>query len=331
VPRIGLVSGTSTIELDGQYRLLREEAGAVPRAALSTLAVTGPDAVDYLQSQLTQDVEALADGEGAYAALLDRKGHMRSDMRVLRVSGAEILLLLEEVGREAVLGHLRMYSIGREVEVEDRSDAHGLVSVAGPAAFELTGIAPLPGEHAHSPARVGEVDVRAVRTDLGVDLLCAADKAEELLAALADLGVQRADEEALEILRVESGRPRFGREMTTQTIPQEAGINERAVSFTKGCYIGQETVARLHYKGKPNRYLRGLKLSGPAAAGDPVRLGDRELGTIGTVALSPAHGRIALAILRREAEPGDVVAVGEGTEATVVEVPFTGAPGNAAA
>ena len=112
-------------------------------------------------------------------------------------------------------------------------------------------------------------------------------------------------------MRVESGRPRFGREMTTATIPQEAGINDRAVSFTKGCYIGQETVARLHYKGKPNRHLRGLRLAAPAAAGDPVRLGDRELGTIGTAVLSPARGPIALAILRREAEPGATVEVGE--------------------
>ena len=100
--------------------------------------------------------------------------------------------------------------------------------------------------------------------------------------------------------------------MTTATIPQEAGINERAVSFTKGCYIGQETVARLHYRGKPNRHLRGLRLARPGANGDPVRLGERELGTVGTAVLSPAHGPIALAILRREAEPGATVEVGDG-------------------
>jgi tRNA-modifying protein YgfZ len=123
-------------------------------------------------------------------------------------------------------------------------------------------------------------------------------------------------------VRVESGRPRFGREMTTATIPQEAGINERAISFTKGCYIGQETVARLHYKGKPNRSLRGLQLAGPAATGDPIRLGERELGTIGTAVLSPARGPVALAIVRREAEPGASVVVGDGIEAEVVELPF---------
>ena len=100
--------------------------------------------------------------------------------------------------------------------------------------------------------------------------------------------------------------------MTAETIPQEAGINERAVSFTKGCYIGQETVARLHYKGKPNRHLRGLRLSQPVEAGAVVMLGERELGKVGTAVLSPVHGPIALAILRREAEPGAEVQVDGG-------------------
>jgi folate-binding protein YgfZ len=142
-----------------------------------------------------------------------------------------------------------------------------------------------------------------------------------VVAALRSAGIEPVSEEAAEIVRVERGRPRFGAEMTTQTIPQEAGINERAVSFTKGCYIGQETVARLHYKGKPNRHLRGLRLAGPVRAGDPVVLGDREVGAVGTSVLSPARGPIALAILRREAEPGAAVIVGE-TAGEVVELPF---------
>jgi folate-binding protein YgfZ len=111
--------------------------------------------------------------------------------------------------------------------------------------------------------------------------------------------------------------------MTTETMPAEAGIVERAVSFDKGCYIGQETVARLHYRGRPNRHLRGLRLDRPAAGGDEVTLGERELGRVGTAVLSPAHGPIALAILRREAEPGGRVSIGtEGGEAEVVEPPF---------
>ncbi len=104
-------------------------------------------------------------------------------------------------------------------------------------------------------------------------------------------------------------------------MPQEAGINDRAVSFTKGCYIGQETVARLHYKGKPNRHLRLLEPSEPVAAGDAVVSAEgKEVGTIGTAVISPARGPLALAILRREAEPGAEVSVGETVKAVVAAV-----------
>ena len=215
-----------------------------------------------------------------------------------------------------------MYKIGRDVAVEDVSGERAVVSVIGPAASEIALGGPLAPEHAHRDAEVGGVACTAVATDVGVDLIVAAADAEAIGAALAGAGAEPVSEEAAEIVRVESGRPRFGREMTTATIPEEAGINERAVSFTKGCYIGQETVARLHYRGKPNRRLRGLRLAAPAAAGDPVQLGERELGSVGTAVVSPAHGPIALAIVRREAEPGATVAVGDGIEAEVVELPF---------
>jgi folate-binding protein YgfZ len=111
--------------------------------------------------------------------------------------------------------------------------------------------------------------------------------------------------------------------MDTATMPAEAGIVEEVVSFTKGCYIGQETVARLHYKGKPNRHLRGLRLSAAAAPGATLRLGEKEVGKLGGAAVSPALGPIGLAILRREAEPGAELRVGEdGVKAVVVDLPF---------
>ena len=130
-------------------------------------------------------------------------------------------------------------------------------------------------------------------------------------------------EEAAEGVRIESGRPRLGVDMGSNTIPQEAGLNDRAVSFTKGCYVGQETVARLHYRGKPNRHLRGLELSEPVEHGAPIMLGEKEVGTVGSACVSPRLGPIALALVRREAAPGDSVVVG-GVPATVVELPFAG-------
>jgi folate-binding protein YgfZ len=313
----------ATIELDGQYRALREEAGFLERSSRAEVLVKGADAAEFLQGQLTNDVEALGANEGCYAALLDRKGRIQSDLRVLRLETGEFWLDCEQPAAEAVLRHLRMYSVGREVEVEDVSEQWATISLLGPASADAAGTGPLPSEHSQRPHQRDGLEVLAVATDFGIDLIVRRERAAELRRQLAAAGVAEVSEEAAEIVRVESGRPRFGKEMTTETIPQEAGINERAVSFTKGCYIGQETVARLHYKGKPNRHLRGLRLTAPAVAGDPIRLGERELGRIGTAIVSPARGPIALAIVRREAAPGDSVEVGEdGAVAEVVELPF---------
>ena len=165
--------------------------------------------------------------------------------------------------------------------------------------------------------------MRLIVTDLGVDVLCEAADTEPVAAALIAAGAVPAAEDAAEVRRVETGRPRYGVELNDSVIPQEAGLNARAVSFEKGCYVGQETVARLHFRGKPNRHLRGLRLTGPAATGDALRLGEREVGHLGTVVASPAHGPIALALVRREAQPGDTVAVGDGdVRAEVVDLPF---------
>jgi folate-binding protein YgfZ len=154
-------------------------------------------------------------------------------------------------------------------------------------------------------------------------VICAADDTPRVREALLAAGATAVAESEAELVRVESGRPRYGIDLDDTTIPQEAALNDRAVSFTKGCYVGQETVARLHWRGKPNRHLRGLRLSEPAETGAPLRLGDREVGHLGTVAVSPTHGPIALAIVRREAAVGDTLTVGDGAvSAQVVELPF---------
>jgi tRNA-modifying protein YgfZ len=311
------------VELDGQYRALREGGGLVDRSERGKLVVSGPDAVDFLQGQLTNDLEALVPGDGCYAALLDRKGHMQADMRVLRLAEQEVWLDTEPGAADAVMRHLSTYRVGRQVEIAEPGSERAILSLVGPAAGDLIGTGPLAPEHAHRELEVGSVSCRAVATDLGIDLICPASEAPDVAGALVEAGAAQVSEPAAEILRVESGRPRFGREMSAATIPQEAGIDGRAVSFTKGCYIGQETVARLHYKGKPNRHLRGLRLEAPVTEDDPIALDDREVGRIGTAVISPAHGPIALAVIRREAEPGALVEVGEGgVGARVVELPF---------
>jgi tRNA-modifying protein YgfZ len=315
---------TVKVELDGQYRALRDLAGLVDRSERAKLVVTGSESVTYLQGQISNDVEAVAVGGGCYAALLDRKGHMRADLRVLRVADDELWLDTEAIAGSAVQRHLEMYKIGRDVEIADEAADLAIVSVIGPAAAELTGAGRLTPEYAHREIAIVGARARAVATDVGIDLIIAATDAEPVRRALVEAGAVEVSEAAAEILRVESGRPRFGAEMSEATIPAEAGIDERAVSFTKGCYIGQETVARLHYKGKPNRHLRGLRLDAPASSGEAIGLGDREVGKVGTACVSPALGPIALAIVRREAEPGARVTVGgSGAEAEVVELPFS--------
>lgn len=300
------------------YELLHRAVGLVERAPRTLIELAGAEAAEFLQGQVTNDVEALEPGTGCYAALLDHKGKIRTDMRVLRLAPDRLLVDADGGSRAILTRTFQMYSLGRDVSHRDLSDERTLLSLIGPAARERLDPAPPEAEHAHVDGRHG----LAVATDAGVDLIATAEQAA---SARAELDVPDVSEDAAECVRIESGRPRLGLDFDSTTIPQEAGLNERAVSFTKGCYVGQETVARLHYKGKPNRHLRGLRLSSPAAHGDAVMLGERQVGTIGSACVSPAHGPIALALLRREASPGDEVVVGDAAEpAVVVEPPFDG-------
>jgi folate-binding protein YgfZ len=305
------------------YDALTRGAGLLDRSDLGKLALTGAQAKELLNGQVSNDVEALTPGTGCYATLLTSKGKMLGDLRVLD-TGAELLLLTERTSLQALFDQLRRGAIGWQADLHKRTLQQGLLSVIGPRGREVAGASDLPdAEHASRPAELGGAQVLLVATDLGVDVMCAADDTPRVRDALLAAGAVAVDEAAAEIVRVETGRPRYGIDTDDSTIPQEAGLNERAVSFTKGCYVGQETVARLHWRGRPNRHLRGLRLSAPAQTGAPLRLGEREVGRLGSVAVSPVHGPIALAIVRREATVGDTLAVGDGAvTAEVVELPF---------
>jgi folate-binding protein YgfZ len=295
----------------------------VDRSERGKLALTGDDAKDFLHGQVTNDVEGLSEGTGCYAAFLTHKGKMLGDLRILDTDD-ELLLDCERVALQELFNMIRRYKLGRAVELHKRTVERGLLSLIGPDARRIAGAGDLPeAEHSHRPAELAGASVRLIATDLGVDVLCDAADTERVAAALASAGALKATEAEAEVRRVESGRPRYGIDLDDTVIPQEAGLNARAVSFEKGCYVGQETVARLYFRGKPNRHLRGLKLTGPAAHGDPLRLGEREVGRLGSVVESPRYGRIALALVRREAAPGDSLAVGDdGVRAEVVDLPF---------
>jgi folate-binding protein YgfZ len=295
----------------------------VDRSERGKLALTGPEAKEFLQGQVTNDVEGLTPGTGCYAAFLTHKGKMLGDLRILD-TGDELLLDCERVALQELFAMIRRYKLGRDVELHKRTLERGLLSLLGPDARAAAGARDLPEqEHSHRAGEIAGATVRLIATDLGVDVLCDAGDTERVAAALAAAGAMRATEADAEVRRVESGRPRYGVDLDDTVIPQEAGLNARAVSFEKGCYVGQETVARLYFRGKPNRHLRGLKLSGPAAHGAPLRLGEREVGRLGSVVESPLYGPIALALVRREAGPGDSLDVGDdGVRAQVVDLPF---------
>jgi folate-binding protein YgfZ len=297
-----------------EYELLTTAAGLVDRSKRGKLVVRGTEAADFLQGQVTNDVERLAPGEGCYAALLNHKGKFRADMRILRDEEG-FWIDTEPIGLVPVRWTLETYAIGRDVRHEDVTDARALLSLVGPRAGDAIDVPPPAEEHSWVDGEHG----RYVATDLGVDVICDAATVATVRAAL---GVPEVSEAAAEILRIESGRPRLGYDMDGETIPQEAGLNDRAINFEKGCYVGQETVARLFYKGKPNRHLRGLRLSEPAERGAELRLGDKVVGRLGSTCVSPRLGPIALALVRREAAPGDTLDVDGGATAEVVELPF---------
>jgi tRNA-modifying protein YgfZ len=304
------------------YETITERCGLLDRSERGKLALTGLDAKSFLQGQVTNDVERLTPGNGCYAAFLTPKGKMLGDLRILDADG-ELLLDTERPTLQPLFNMIRRFSIGYRVELHKRTVERGLLSLIGPQADELIGWDSLATtEHANVALQVSGIPLRAVRTDLGVDLICAAENTAELAAGLQDAGAAAVSEEAVECLRVEHGRPRYGVDLDDTVIPQEAGLNDRAVSFTKGCYVGQETVARLFYRGKPNRQLRGLACSASVGHGDELRLEDRTVGHVGSVAVSPRFGPIALALVRREAPPGSLVSVAGGATATVIELPF---------
>ena len=218
---------------------------------------------------------------------------------------------------------VRRFKIGFDVELHKRTVQRGLLSLIGPRARAVAGAEDLPEtEYDHAAGEIAGRAVRLIATDTGVDVLCDADDTDAVRAALEAPGATPVSEDAAEIVRVERGRPRYGFDLDDSTIPQEAGLNARAVSFTKGCYVGQETVARLFYRGKPNRHLRGLRLSEPAEVGAQLQLGDRVVGRLTSSVVSPALGPIALALVRREAAVGETVDVEGGATAEVVELPF---------
>jgi len=315
--------GTTT-GFETDYATVTQGVGLLDRSERGKLALTGKDAKEFLNGQVTQDIVGLTPGRGSYAAFLTQKGKMLGDLRVLDADD-QLLLDTERGALQALFNMIRRYSLGYDVELHKRTLESGMFSLIGPLAAELierAGLTLGPDEHEHAIVELGGAQARAIRTDVGVDLLFAADAAASVRTAVIEAGASEVGDPAAEAVRIERGRPRYGVDLDESVIPQEAGLNARAVSFTKGCYVGQETVARLFYKGKPNRELRGLRSAALLDVGTELTLEERVVGTVTSAVQSPRFGPLALALVRREAPPGAIVQAIGGHEAVVSELPF---------
>jgi folate-binding protein YgfZ len=311
-----------------EIQALRQGCGLADLSSWTgRIEITGADRLRFLNAYVTCDVKSLAPGAGAYGFLTSNQGRILADLVVLALEDRLWLQVAEEA-RDAVIRHLQKYILADRVEVRALEDMQPFALV-GPRAGEVLGNPDLPpgdGNHARVMVRGTEVELqRAGRFGAEAFVLwVSASIARHLEEDLeGDPAVTPVSFEALEVLRAESGIPRFGVDFGPENFPQETGFAD-AVSYTKGCYLGQEVVARIHYRGGVQKMLRGLLFDGPAPApGTPVLHDGREAGKATTVVDSPPFGRpIGLGILHKRVEPGSRVELEGGGTAEVKELPF---------
>jgi len=312
-------------------RALRTGAGLFDASARGVVRLTGPDRVSFLQGMVTQDVEGLTEGSVADAALLTPKGAMVADARVVR--RADDFLLLTEPGyAPVVLGVLERYLISEDAELSDATTGFGQLAVVGPEAEALAsralGLGAATGS-ALRPFAAGGATAWALPQGLllpGVDLLVPVEALGAVFDRLLEAGATPVGFGALEVLRVERGTPRFGADMDEKTIPLEANL-QRAIHYQKGCYIGQEVIARATFRGHVNRHLVGLRFAGPAPAPrTELFIGERRVGWVTSVVDSPRLGPIGLGYAHRDVDqPGtELTVAGGAAKATIAPLPFPG-------
>jgi folate-binding protein YgfZ len=322
------------------YDALYDGVIALPRPDLLHLEFTGPKAADVITGLVTNHVLALAEGEGQYAAALTAKGKIVADLRIVRLGAERYLTTAGErcwpgwrdLVRKYVNPRLARYA---EPALHTVSLFGPLAHAAADRALSAIGAAKQGAPSGSAPYRatrytVGDAELYRIASPelgdvVGVDLVVPPSLAERLLAELAcDAAVTTGTPAALDVARIEAGRPQWGRDMDDNTIPQEANLGTfGALAFDKGCYTGQETVARIHFRGHVNRHLRLMHSSTIMPSGAELRTAeDKVVGDVRSSAISPRLGPIAIAMVRREVEPGATLSVAyEGSapqQATVV-------------
>jgi tRNA-modifying protein YgfZ len=279
-------------DLAGEYAAAHGGPGVADRSARAFVGVRGRDAAKLLQSLVSNDVDVLAPGATCLAFVLTPKGRPIADLRIWREAVDAFVLEAEPSLQDTLAAVVRRYRLAARAEIVDDRDRVSLVTVIGP----------------FDPPAGALVSAGDVGTDVLVDV----ESARALWRSLVAVGARPIGADAYEIARVEAGAPRFGSEIDESVLPAETGLVDRAVSFTKGCYVGQEPIARLHYRGHPNRHLRRLlSLSGPLPEGPAeIVLGDRVVGRLTSAATPPGDGpAVGLGYVRREVEEGSIVEI----------------------
>jgi folate-binding protein YgfZ len=329
--------GDSTAE----YRAARESVGMFDLSHRGLLQFTGPDRAAFLQGMLSNDVKLLNPFDGQYAALLTQQGKVVADARVLCAMNSFYLDFWEFL-KEKILAHLNRYLIADEVEIADRSGEYATLSLQGPRSEELlraaSGATELPRRPAaHAMIQIAGAAVCVVAAgragETGFDLILPRSDMAGIAQLLEERGkplaARWAGAAAQEILRIEAGIPLYGVDFDENHLLLEVSL-ENAVSFSKGCYLGQEVVERIRSRGHVNKRLSGLVLEGeaPVQAGDAVVANDKAAGAVTSSVLSPLlHRPVALAYINRDFwDPGTRVVVrsaGSERPATVSALPFT--------
>jgi tRNA-modifying protein YgfZ len=286
--------------------------GLAHRRRAGVIAVEGPDRAAFLQGQLTQDVRGLEPGGSRPAAALTPRGKLLY-VGVLAADADRLLLLLPAEAAEATVAHFAKYAAFQKVTVRDATADYARYALYGPRAVDVSappGALRLPPEGEIAGEIVAPVSVEPVIRD-----------------ALSAAGSTEVSEQTAEVLRVEAGRPRWAQDATSDNVPAEVGL-DAAVSSTKGCYVGQEIVARMRTYGKASRHLVGFTFpDGPVAAGtrfpDPGKP-ERELGRVTSSVVSPRFGPIGMGFVARDVVDGAVLTTPDaGLSAIVRELPFS--------
>lgn len=297
--------------------------GLADHSSRGTVVAIGTEVVPLLQGIVTSDVFALAEpGAGQHSTAVNSKGRLICDLRILH--GPDDILVLDfapGLVEDGVVSHFRANVMSEDAKFIDRSAATSVLGVYGTDA--------LPGEFTRPPANLavhhgtwGSIaghDVIVRRSELGHELLCSTDDAAAIWEHIEAAGGRPVGAAALEVLRVEAGVPRWGAELDPKIIPLEAGL-DHTISYDKGCYVGQEIIARLDTLGRPAKLLRKLQIEGSAQPGDTIFDGEKKVGELRTLVESPQAGLLGLAYVKRDHnDVGHVVQVGD-APATVVEL-----------